>query len=185
MDSDADFDKVCNSHGCVPAGARDGFSEVDESGENPLKRRKNFSCKTFGGKELPGSAFGSAYSACSGSHDKLFDLKRSRRGKPPFGAPGRLLVSEGEITPSETGEYRFVGMGDDVLIVGLDRKTVFYAYCSDERDEKNPEVPYSIFKFGVINPEIPGMLFIEKRYKADGPNFKIRSKPASGKRRFL
>lgn len=187
-------------------------------------------------------------------------------GKPPFDAPGWLVVYTGDITPPETGEYRFVGMGDDVLIVGLDRKTVFYAYWPGEghgnavrepagsnwepenhtktdgkgsgsggtiqnhlfkgswmklqkgrkykiciafgegaggyagailgiekkgdRDEKNPDAPYSIFKLGVVDPEILDMLFIEGRYKQEGPNFgtktgKGRSDSKSGDRRFL
>ena len=53
-------------------------------------------------------------------------------GKPPFAAPGWLVVYEGEISPPETGEYRFVGMGDDVLLVGLNRELVFYAYWPGE-----------------------------------------------------
>ena len=171
-------------------------------------------------------------------------------GKPPFDAPGWLVVYTGEITPPETGEYRFVGMGDDVLIVGLNKKTVFYAYwpgeghgnavrepaganwepknhtktdgkgsgsggtvqnhlfkgswmklskgkkykiCvafgegaggyagailgiekKGERDEKNPDAPYSVFKLGAVNPEISDMLFIEGRYKENGPNFGVK-----------
>ncbi|MBP3302803.1 MAG: hypothetical protein J6L64_06715 [Opitutales bacterium] len=187
-------------------------------------------------------------------------------GKPPFDAPGWLVVYTGDITPPETGEYRFVGMGDDVLIVGLDRKTVFYAYwpgeghgsavrepagsnwepknhtktdgkgsgnggtvqnhlfkgswmklqkgrkykiCiafgegaggyagavlgiekKGERDENSPDAPYSIFKLGPVNPEFLEMLFIEGRYKQEGPNFgtktsKGRSDPKPGERRFL
>ena len=56
----------------------------------------------------------------------------SAGGKPPFPAPGWMVVYEGKISPPETGEYRFVGMGDDVLLVGLDRKPVFYAYWPGE-----------------------------------------------------
>lgn len=53
-----------------------------------------------------------------------------------------------------------------------------------------PEDPYSIFKLGVVDPEILDMLFIEGRYKQEGPNFgtktgKGRSDSKSGDRRFL
>lgn len=178
-------------------------------------------------------------------------------GTPPFEAPGWMVVYTGEIIPPETGEYRFVGMGDDALIVGLDRTTVFYAYwpgeghgkavrepvganwepkghtktdgresgngasvqdhlfkgswmklqkgrkykiCiafgegaggyagavlgiekKGERDESNPTAPYSIFKLGAVNPELLDSLFIEGRYKTDGPNFMER-KVTSGSR---
>ncbi len=56
----------------------------------------------------------------------------SAGGKPPFPAPGWMVVYEGKISPPETGEYRFVGMGDDLLLVGLNRKPVFYAYWPGE-----------------------------------------------------
>ncbi len=169
-------------------------------------------------------------------------------GKAPFEAPGWMVVYTGEITPPETGEYRFVGMGDDVIIVGLDRKTVFYAYWPGEghgkavhepvnanwepkdhtkTDGKNsgsggsiqghmfkgswmklqkgkkykiciafgegaggyagavlgiekkgerteatpPNEPYSLFKLAAIDPDLLNILFVEGRYKADGPNF--------------
>ena len=169
-------------------------------------------------------------------------------GKPPFDAPGWLVVYTGEITPPETGEYRFVGMGDDVIIVGLDKKTVFYAYWPGEghgrairepananwepkdhtktdgrgsgrggtiqnhlfkgswmklqkgkkykiciafgegaggyagavlgiekkgerTEETPPTEPYSLFKLATIEPDLLEILFVEGRYKADGPNF--------------
>lgn len=56
----------------------------------------------------------------------------SEGGKAPFDAPGWLAVYEGEITPPTTGEYRFVGMGDDVLLVGLDGLPALYAYWPGE-----------------------------------------------------
>lgn len=59
-------------------------------------------------------------------------FKDPETNQKPFDAPGWMVVYEGEITPPETGEYRFVGMGDDLLIVGLDRKPVFYAYWPGE-----------------------------------------------------
>lgn len=167
-------------------------------------------------------------------------------GKPPFAAPGWMVVYEGEITPPETGEYRFVGMGDDVIIVGIDRKTVFYAYwpgeghgravrepaganwepkdhCKNDgrgsgsgstiqnhlfkgswmklqkgkkykiciafgegaggyagailgiekKGERanNPNAPYSVFKLAAIEPELQEILYIEGKYKVEGPNF--------------
>lgn len=167
-------------------------------------------------------------------------------GKIPFNAPGWMVVYEGEITPPETGEYRFVGMGDDAIIVGLDRKPVFYAYwpgeghgpavkeppnanwepknhCATdgkgsgsggglldhvfkgswmklnkgrkykiciafgegaggkagaalaiEKKGENNGGRYSVFKLGAIDPDLMKILFIEGRYKADGPNFMVR-----------
>jgi len=59
-------------------------------------------------------------------------FKDPETGKIPFEAPGWMVVYEGEITPPETGEYRFVGMGDDLIVVGVDRKVVFYAYWPGE-----------------------------------------------------
>lgn len=70
------------------------------------------------------------------------------KGQIPFKAPGWLCYYEGYFSVPEDGEYRFVGMGDDALIVGVDRKTVLYAYwpgeghgpavkCHDEWEPKN------------------------------------------------
>ena len=171
-------------------------------------------------------------------------------GNVPFEAPGWMVVYEGEITPQETGEYRFVGMGDDVMLVGIDRKPVFYAYwpgeghgnairepagagwepkdhCKTdgkgtgsgnsvqhhlfkgswmklnkgrkykiciafgegaggyagavlgiekkgERDGLPADAPYSVFKLGAIHPELLDVLFVEGRYKAEGPNFMVK-----------
>ena len=64
----------------------------------------------------------------------------SEGGKAPFAAPGWLAVYEGEITPPQTGEYRFVGMGDDVLLVGLGGEPALYAYWP--REGHGPAVEY-------------------------------------------
>lgn len=53
-------------------------------------------------------------------------------GKAPFGAPGWLAVYEGQITPPENGEYRFVGMGDDAMLVGINGEPALYAYWPGE-----------------------------------------------------
>lgn len=64
-------------------------------------------------------------------------FKDPETGQKPFDAPGWLVVYEGEVTPPETGEYRFVGMGDDAIIVGMNPngsklETVFYAFWPGE-----------------------------------------------------
>lgn len=61
------------------------------------------------------------------------------RGRMPFRSPGVLAIYEGEITPPETGEYRFVGAGDDVLLVGLDGVPALYAYYPKEGHGKYVE----------------------------------------------
>lgn len=43
-------------------------------------------------------------------------------------APGWLAYYEGWISPPETGEYRFAGMGDDAMMVALDQKLVLWAF---------------------------------------------------------
>lgn len=69
-------------------------------------------------------------------------------GKAPFPAPGWLCYYEGFFKVPEDGEYRFVGMGDDALLVAVNRKTVFYAFwpgeghgpavrCQDDWEPKN------------------------------------------------
>lgn len=175
-------------------------------------------------------------------------------GKAPFSAPGWMVVYEGEITPPETGEYRFVGMGDDALIVGLNGETVFYAYwpgeghgpavrepaganwepkdhCSTdgkgsgqggglqnhlfkgtwkklqkgrtykiciafgegagglagailgiEKKGEKSDGKYSVFKLAEIEPELLDILFVEGKYKADGPIFMTKKK--KGNRAF-
>lgn len=60
------------------------------------------------------------------------DAFADENGKAPFKAPGWLCYYEGKFSVPEDGEYRFVGMGDDALIVGVDRKTVLYAYWPGE-----------------------------------------------------
>ena len=55
-----------------------------------------------------------------------------RTGKEPFNAPGWLCYYEGSFRVPEDGEYRFVGMADDAMLVGVDRKTVLYAYWPGE-----------------------------------------------------
>ena len=55
-----------------------------------------------------------------------------KTGKAPFKAPGWLCYYEGSFRVPEDGEYRFVGMGDDAMIVGVERKTVLYAYWPGE-----------------------------------------------------
>ena len=55
-----------------------------------------------------------------------------KTGKAPFKAPGWLCYYEGRFTVPEDGEYRFVGMADDAMIVGVDHKTVLYAYWPGE-----------------------------------------------------
>lgn len=54
------------------------------------------------------------------------------KGNAPFKAPGWLCYYEGKFSVPEDGEYRFVGMGDDALIVGVRGKTVLYAYWPGE-----------------------------------------------------
>lgn len=61
-------------------------------------------------------------------------------GKEPFKAPGWMVVYEGTISPPETGEYRFLGMGDDVMLVGVQGKPALYAYWPKEGH--GPAVPY-------------------------------------------
>ena len=56
----------------------------------------------------------------------------SEGGKAPFPAPGWLAVYEGDITAPENGEFRFVGMGDDVLLVGLNGEPALYAFWPGE-----------------------------------------------------
>ncbi len=53
-------------------------------------------------------------------------------GKPPFKAPGWLCYYKGKFSVPEDGEYRFVGMGDDAMIVRVDKKTVLYAFWPGE-----------------------------------------------------
>ncbi len=53
-------------------------------------------------------------------------------GKKPFEAPGWLCYYEGYFSVPEDGRYRFVGMGDDAMIVGVDKKTVLYAFWPGE-----------------------------------------------------
>ena len=55
-----------------------------------------------------------------------------RTGKEPFKAPGWLCYYEGSFRVPEDGEYRFVGMADDAMLVGVDHKTVLYAYWPGE-----------------------------------------------------
>lgn len=59
-------------------------------------------------------------------------FKDEETGKPPFQAPGWLCYYEGKFSVPEDGEYRFVGMGDDAMIVGVGRKTVLYAFWPGE-----------------------------------------------------
>lgn len=60
------------------------------------------------------------------------DAFADKDGKAPFKAPGWLCYYEGQFSVPETGEYRFVGMGDDAMIVGINRNTVLYAYWPGE-----------------------------------------------------
>ncbi len=53
-------------------------------------------------------------------------------GKPPFDAPGWLCCYKGEFSVPEDGEYRFVGMADDAMLVRVDGETVFYAFWPGE-----------------------------------------------------
>ena len=55
-----------------------------------------------------------------------------RTGKEPFKAPGWLCYYEGSFRVPEDGEYRFVGMADDAMLVGVDHKTVLYAHWPGE-----------------------------------------------------
>ncbi len=55
-----------------------------------------------------------------------------KTGKAPFKAPGWLCYYEGSFRVPEDGEYRFVGMADDAMLVGVDRQTVLYAYRPGE-----------------------------------------------------
>ncbi|MGN0860783.1 MAG: hypothetical protein ACI4P3_02680 [Candidatus Spyradosoma sp.] len=64
----------------------------------------------------------------------------SEGGKAPFDAPGWLAVYEGDVTAPETGEFRFVGMGDDVLLVGVNGEPALYAFWPGEGH--GPAVPY-------------------------------------------
>lgn len=57
--------------------------------------------------------------------------------KKPFDAPGWLCVYSGKFSVPETGYYRFVGMGDDAMIVGVGAskmrmQTVLYAFWPGE-----------------------------------------------------
>lgn len=60
------------------------------------------------------------------------DAFADENGKAPFKAPGWLCYYEGRFSVPEDGKYRFVGMGDDAMIVGVERKTVLYAYWPGE-----------------------------------------------------
>ncbi|MCD8283633.1 MAG: hypothetical protein LUD52_02790, partial [Opitutae bacterium] len=53
-------------------------------------------------------------------------------GKIPFEASGWLCYYEGWFGVPETGMYRFVGMADDAMAVGVDKKTVLYAFYPRE-----------------------------------------------------
>ncbi|MCD8283167.1 MAG: hypothetical protein LUD52_00345 [Opitutae bacterium] len=53
-------------------------------------------------------------------------------GQKPFDAPGWLCYYEGYFSVPESGEYRFVGMGDDAMIVGVNKKTALYAFWPNE-----------------------------------------------------
>lgn len=64
--------------------------------------------------------------------DAFADPPISEGGKPPFQAPGWLCYYEGKFSVPEDGEYRFVGMGDDAMIVGVGRETVLYAFWPGE-----------------------------------------------------
>ncbi|MGN0861494.1 MAG: hypothetical protein ACI4P3_06340, partial [Candidatus Spyradosoma sp.] len=46
----------------------------------------------------------------------------------PLPTPGVLALYTGWFSPAETGTYRFVGIGDDAMLVGLDGETVLFAY---------------------------------------------------------
>ncbi|MCR5183235.1 MAG: hypothetical protein K6B46_00865 [Opitutales bacterium] len=57
--------------------------------------------------------------------------------KKPFEAPGWLCVYSGRFSVPETGYYRFVGMGDDAMLVGVGQskmrmQTVLYAFWPGE-----------------------------------------------------
>ena len=50
----------------------------------------------------------------------------------PLPTPGVLALYTGWFSPAETGTYRFVGIGDDAMLVGLDGETVLFAYWPKE-----------------------------------------------------
>lgn len=50
----------------------------------------------------------------------------------PLPTPGVLALYTGWFSPAETGTYRFIGIGDDAMLVGLDGETVLFAYWPKE-----------------------------------------------------
>ncbi len=64
--------------------------------------------------------------------NKATEAFKDDDGNKPFEAPGWLCYYEGFFSVTEAGDYRFVGMGDDAMIVGVDKKTVLYAFWPGE-----------------------------------------------------
>lgn len=79
-------------------------------------------------------------------------------------APGWLAYYEGWITPPETDEYRFCGMGDDMLLVAVDDKPALWAawpqggmqsWVKPGRDWE----PARAYKSGIDDPGGSGRFF--------------------------
>lgn len=73
-------------------------------------------------------------------------------------APGWLAFYEGYITPPETDEYRFCGMGDDMLLVAVNDKPALWAawpqggmptWVKSQRDW----APAAAYQSGISNPQ--------------------------------
>lgn len=134
--------------------SRDGqttFATTNATGESARKREMRNALNLLISNGFDSEAVANRYAAAETmlEANQLFiasvwasDLPAAfadERGRMPFRSPGVLAIYEGEITPPETGEYRFVGAGDDVLLVGLDGVPALYAYYPKEGHGKYVE----------------------------------------------
>ncbi len=96
-------------------------------------------------------------------------------------APGWLAYYEGWISPPETGEYRFAGMGDDAMMIAINQRLVLWAFWPEHgrqtwfKPDKEWEPQAAYTQGGTLNDIFGGARYFGSWFKLEkGKTYRVQ-----------